>query len=72
MSTDKRKKSGQKGPKIVCVFRDDDGEGFTLEVVKKSDAKTKRIRGRNPVVLCSEAEWLNLVTFVKVHADQEG
>ena len=69
MST-RRKKTGQTAPKIVCIFKD--GDGFTLEVVEKSDAKTKRIRGRNPVVLCSEAEWPNLVTFVKIHIEQEG
>jgi hypothetical protein len=70
MSAKKGKRTGHAKPKIVCVFKD--GDGFTLEVVEEGGAKTKRIRGRNPVVLCSETDWSNLITFVKTHADQEG
>ena len=71
MST-RRKKTGQTTPKIVCVFRDGDGEGFTLEIIRKSGVGTKQVRRKKPVVLCSEADWPNLVTFIKECADPEG
>lgn len=70
MSAKKGKRTGHAKPKIVCVFKD--GDGFTLEVVTNSGAKTTRVKKRGPVVQCSEADWPGLVTFVKTHADQEG